>query len=233
MPSLGFAWRRTLVALGSQFSSVHISTTAPFCFLRRVTNTTYLISEIIQRLKHFFIFPPPLVICKTEVLFIPAGYLIVEKALVSHNVAYRMCSGVMDYASFKCLEHALQFYPMTLDHCFKIFSNNLEFLFTIPGSTMSLIHCALKYRLPRSPGVASMVEYIKQQHSEDWEEQMAQRNHETNQEDRVLLNVPSSNNCGKARPICTFSSFCFDIRLQETLIIIHITIYRLILFKCP
>ena len=50
----------------------------------------------------------------TKVLYVPAGYLIVEKALVSHNVAYRVASNVVDYNTYHCLDFMKQFFPWSL-----------------------------------------------------------------------------------------------------------------------
>eukprot|EP00435_Cladocopium_sp_Y103_P010434 s3024_g2.t1 len=49
--------------------------------------------------------------CQAWVLYVPAGYLMVEKALVSHNVSYRVASNVIDYNTFKCLEFMKKFFP--------------------------------------------------------------------------------------------------------------------------
>lgn len=50
----------------------------------------------------------------TEVLFVPAGFMLVEKALVSVNVSYRVCANVMSNCAFQGLKAVQEFFPWTL-----------------------------------------------------------------------------------------------------------------------
>ena len=50
----------------------------------------------------------------TEVLFVPAGFMLVEKALVSVNVSYRVCTNVMSNCAFQGLKAVQEFFPWTL-----------------------------------------------------------------------------------------------------------------------
>ena len=52
--------------------------------------------------------------CQTKVLYVPAGYLLIEKALVAHNVAFRVTSNILDYHSYKGLTIAQEFFPLIL-----------------------------------------------------------------------------------------------------------------------
>ena len=56
----------------------------------------------------------PLWICSTEVVFVPAAYVVVEKALVSNNMMFRVCSNVFDFASFKPIQFAQPWFPQRL-----------------------------------------------------------------------------------------------------------------------
>lgn len=46
-----------------------------------------------------------------EVLWVPAGMVIVEKALVQHNYAYRCYSNVVGADVVKSLQHASSIFP--------------------------------------------------------------------------------------------------------------------------
>ena len=50
----------------------------------------------------------------SKVFFIPAGYQIIEKALVENSIAYRVCSGALDYRSIHDLKVAKHFFPRKL-----------------------------------------------------------------------------------------------------------------------
>ena len=47
-------------------------------------------------------------------MFIPAGYLSIEKALVTTNVFFRTTCGCVDADSLRALEAAKRFYPLQL-----------------------------------------------------------------------------------------------------------------------
>ena len=52
-----------------------------------------------------------------KVMFVPAGYLTIEKALVTTNVFFRTTCGCVDGDSLKALEAAQRFYPQRLGLC--------------------------------------------------------------------------------------------------------------------